>query len=138
MAWRILRWLFGSYYFLVGVIFGLTLLGVLPPHKLPISPASAAFQNALAATGFVMPVLIGTYIIAGAALFFVRTAPLGLAMLAPAVVMITLTDTVLDTAYVVAAINLAAFLALAWHLRAAYKQMWTYTPLKLGTNRLAA
>lgn len=37
MIWRILRWLFGGYYLGVGVLFGLTLLGVLPAHKLAIS-----------------------------------------------------------------------------------------------------
>lgn len=94
MVWKIMRWLFGGYYFLVGVLFGLTLLGLLPPHPLAISPRSAVFQQALAATGRVMPILIGTYIAGGAALFFARATPLGLAMLAPAVVMITLTDSV--------------------------------------------
>jgi len=128
MAWKILRWLFGGYYLVVGILFGLTLLGLVPPHKLAISPRSAAFQQALAATGFVMPTLLATYIAGGAALFSLRTAPLGLAMLAPAVVMITLTDSILDTAYAVAAINLAVFLALAWHLRAAYRPMWTFAP----------
>ena len=132
MIWKILRRLFGGYYLLVGVLFGLTLVGVLPPHRLAISPRSAAFQQALVATGFVMPILIGTYIAGGAALFFVRTAPLGLALLAPAVVMITLTDSVLDTAYAVAAVNLVVFLALAWRLRAAYRPMWTFGP-KLPT-----
>jgi hypothetical protein len=134
MIWKILRWLFGGYYLLVGVLFGLTLVGVLPPHKLAISPRSAAFQQALVATGFVMPILIATYIAGGAALLFVRTAPLGLALLAPAVVMITLTDLVLDTAYAVAAVNLVVFLALAWRLRAAYRPMWTFVP-ELSTDR---
>ena len=128
MIWRILRWLFGGYYLGIGIVFGLTLLGVLRPPKLAISASSAAFQQALAATGFVMPVLVATYIAGGAALFSKRTAPLGLAMLAPAVVMITLTDFILDTAYVVASVNLAMFLALAWHLRAAYRPMWTFEP----------
>ncbi len=60
--WKILRWLFGGYYLGVGILFGLTMLGVLRPPKLAISPGSAAFQQALAATGFVMPVLVATYI----------------------------------------------------------------------------
>jgi hypothetical protein len=133
MAWKILRWLFGGYYLLIGILFGLTLLGLVPPHKLAISPRSAAFQQALSATGFVMPILVGTYIVGGAALFLLRTAPLGLAILAPAVLMITLTDSMLDTAYAVAAVNLAVFLALAWHLRGAFRPMWTFAP-KLPTD----
>jgi hypothetical protein len=131
MTWRILRWLSGGYYLGVGILFGLTLLGVLRPPKLSISPGSAAFQQALAATGFVMPVLVATYVAGGAALLSIRTAPLGLAMLAPAVVMITLTDCILDTAYAVAAVNLATFLALAWHLRAGYRPMWTFNTRSL-------
>ncbi len=128
MLWKVLRWMFGGYYLLVGVVFTLTLLGVLRPPKLAISASSAAFQHALASTGFVIPMLIGTYIVGGAALFFVRTAPLGLAILAPAVVMISLTDSILDTAYAVAVTNLSVFLALAWNMRAAFRPMWTFEP----------
>ena len=132
-----MRWLFGGYYLVIGVIFGLTQLGLMASPKLAVSPASAAFQQALTATGFVMPVLIGTYILGGAALLWSRTAPLGLAMLAPAVVMISLTDTLLDTAYAVAAVNLAAFLALAWHFRTAYEPMWTFAPGAAAGSRRA-
>lgn len=128
MIWKVLRWLFGGYYLLVGLLFGLMMLGFLPPTKLTISPRSAAFQEALRATGFVMPMLIGTYLVGGAALLRLRTSPLGLALLAPAVVMITLTDSILDTAYTVATVNLAVFLALAWRMRAAYRPMWNFAP----------
>ncbi len=128
MIWKVLRLLFGGYYFAVGIVFALTLLGMLQPPKLAISASSAAFQQALTSTGFVVPILIATYIAGGAALFFIRTAPLGLAILAPAVVMISLTDSILDTAYVVAVANLVVFLLLAWHVRAAYRPMWTFDP----------
>ena len=128
IVWLILRWLFGGYYLVIGILFALTLLHLFPPQKLQVSAQSAAFQHALAATGFMMPLLLATYIVGGAALFRLRTAPLGLAILGPAVVIITLTDTLLDTAYPVAAINIVVFLALAWHFRAAYRPMWNFGP----------
>lgn len=48
----------------------------------------ADFQSALLETGFIVPAMYACYIVGGAALFFNRTAPLGIVVLSPFVVVI--------------------------------------------------
>jgi len=127
IAWRIVRYLFAAYYIYVGVRVGLTLVGVTPPIPLKVSAESAAFQGALAKTGFVDPALVATYIASGGALPLHRTAPLGVVLLAPVMVIIFLTDTLLDKAWLWASGHALVLLALAWHFRAAYRPLWNYS-----------
>ena len=124
--WRILRYVFAAYYLYVGVYLALSLTGVLPPLHLKLSSASASFQHALAETGFVRSVLAATYVVSAGALCFDRTAPLGVVLLAPSMVIIFLTDTLLDTAWVWGTLHSAILAALAWHYRSAYRPMWNY------------
>ena len=124
--WGILRYVFAAYYLYVGVYLPLSLTGVLPPPHLKLSNASASFQQALAETGFVGSVLAATYVVSAGALCFDHTAPLGIVLLAPIMVMIFLTDTLLDTAWVWGTLHSAILAALAWHYRSAYRPMWNY------------
>ncbi len=124
--WRILRYVFAAYYLYVGAYLALSLMGVAPPLHLKLSNASASFQHALAETGFIDPALAATYVVSAIALCFDRTAPLGVVLLAPIMVIIFLTDTLLDTAWVWGTLHSAILAALAWHYRSAYRPMWNY------------
>lgn len=92
------------------VVFGLNkFLGFMPPPELP--PAGGAFMGALAETGYMIPLIALTEIIAGALILSLRLAPLGLVLLAPVSVNIVLFHIALAPAgglvgYVLAAINL--------------------------------
>lgn len=126
IPWRILRYLYAAYYLFIGVYLALSLAGVIAPPHPKVSEASAAFQAALGKTGFMFPLLAFTYIASACALFFHRTAPLGLVLLAPVAVIIFFTDTLLDTAWVFGTLNAAVLVALAWHFRSAYGPLFAY------------
>lgn len=133
IPWRSLRYLYAAYYLLVGIYLALSLAGVIPPPHPKISSASAAFQGALAKTGFMFPLLAFTYIVSACALCAHRTAPLGLVLLAPVAVIIFFTDTLLDTAWIFGTLNAVVLAALAWHFRAAYRPLFSYsTELRSG------
>ncbi|MCA0199143.1 MAG: hypothetical protein LCH59_13670 [Proteobacteria bacterium] len=135
IPWRILRYLFAAYYLLVGVYLALSLVGIVSPPHPKISDASAAFQAALGKTGFMFPLLAFTYVASACALFFQRTAPLGLVLLAPVAVIIFFTNTLLDTAWVFGTINAVVLAALAWHFRPAYRSLFCYSVGSQGAQR---
>ncbi|MBS0225944.1 MAG: hypothetical protein JSS25_06365 [Proteobacteria bacterium] len=124
IPWRVLRYLYAVYYLLIGVYVALSLVGVIAPPHPKVSEASAAFQGALAKTGFMFPLLALTYIVSACALFFHRTAPFGLVLLAPVAVVIFLTDTLLDSAWLFGTLNSAVLAALAWHFRSAFRPLF--------------
>jgi hypothetical protein len=130
IPWRIVRYLFAAYYWLVGVYLALSLAGIVPTPHPKVSEASAAFQAALGKTGFMFPLLAFTYLAAACALCFQRTAPLGLLLLAPVAVVIFFTDTLLDSAWLFGTLNALALAALAWHFRAAYRPLFSYRSVR--------
>lgn len=127
IPWRVLRYLYAAYYLFVGIYLALSLAGIIAPLHPKVSDASAAFQNALGKTGFMFPLLAFTYIASACALCFHRTAPVGLVLLAPVVVIIFLTDTLLDTAWFFGTLNVVVLVALAWHFRFAYRPLFSYS-----------
>ena len=127
IPWRVLRYLYAAYYLFVGVYLALSLVGVIAPLHLRVSGASAAFQDALGKTGFMFPLLAFTYIASACALCFFRTAPLGLVLLAPVAVIIFFTDTLLDTAWLFGTLSAVVLAALAWHLRFAFRPLFSYS-----------
>lgn len=135
IVWRLIRWLYGAYFVYLGVSSVLELIGVLPePHwDRYMSAASGAFLTALEKTGFVIPLLIFTWVASGLALMFYRTAPLGVVLLAPVMVNVFLADTLLDTEWLWATAHATPLLALAWHLRPAYHALWNYSPPAAGS-----
>ncbi|MFT3898025.1 MAG: hypothetical protein QM719_10100 [Thermomonas sp.] len=135
IPWRILRYLFAAYYLLVGVYLALSLAGVVPAPHPKVSAASAAFQEALGNTGFMFPLLAFTYVASACMLFFYRTAPLGLVLLAPIAVIIFFTDTLLDTAWLFGTLNAVVLAALAWHFRPAYRPLFAYSAKSQGAQR---
>jgi len=126
IVWRVFRWLFGAFYLLSGLHWGSVLLGLGPVPDFKLSEANAAFQGALTVTGFINPLLALTFIVSGACLLWVRTAPLGIVLLAPVMVVILFTNTLLENAAIWGIGHTLALLLLAWHFRTAFYGLWNY------------
>ena len=110
------------------------LAGILPASEFPGSPETKAFTEAIFATGFIGPIMSVTYVVSGILMIYTRTAPLGIVLLAPFIVVILFTHLMLDGSPVFG-ILLAALLGLfAWQFRDAYKPMWNYRNSSLKGN----
>ena len=120
-----LRWLYAIFFFVIGAQALLTYAGILPQTEYPSSPESKAFTEAIFATGFIGPIMSVTYFVSGVLMIFNRTAPLGLVLLAPFVVVILFTHLMLNgnppTGIVVASL----WLLFAWQFRMVYQPMWS-------------
>jgi len=79
------RWLYSLFYICSGAFwFYYRLIGVdWPNHK--ETPAAKALTSALTESGIVDPLIAATCLVGGVLLLFRRTAPLGIAVLAPLV-----------------------------------------------------
>jgi len=129
IVWRVVRWLYGAYFIFLGGSSLLEVIGVLPETHWDkyMSAGSIAFLSAMEDTGFLVPLLVLTWLASGLALMFYRTAPLGVVLLAPVMVNMFLMDTVVDTLWLWATAHAAPHLALAWHFRSAFRPLWNYT-----------
>jgi uncharacterized membrane protein YphA (DoxX/SURF4 family) len=119
LAPTVVRYLLGAVFFLFG------LNGFLQFLPQPPVPAGAgAFMGALAATGYMFPLIKGVEVAAGAMLLSNRYVPLALALLAPNVVNIVLFHAVLaPDGLPIALVVLALELFAAWSYRASYASM---------------
>ena len=100
--------------------FGLNgFLGFLPQP--PVSPEGGAFLGALAATGYMFPLIKGTEVLAGALLLANRFVPLALVLLAPVVVNILAFHAWLSPGLALPAVLAALGLYLAYVNRDAYR-----------------
>ena len=128
IVWRVVRWLYGAYFIFLGGSSLLEVIGVLPETHWDkyMSAGSIAFLSAMEDTGFLVPLLVLTWLASGLALMFYRTAPLGVVLLAPVMVNMFLMDTVVDTLWLWATAHAAPHLALAWHFRSAFRPLWNY------------
>ncbi|WP_428264484.1 DoxX family protein [Haliangium sp.] len=110
---------------LIFVVFGLNgFLGFLPQP--PVDGPAGAFLGALAATGYVFPVIKSIEILAGLMLLGGRLVPLALTLLAPIVVNIVLFHLVLAPANLaLVGFILAAELYLAWSYRDRFRGLLT-------------
>jgi hypothetical protein len=105
---------------LIFVVFGLNgFLQFLPPP--PLEGSAAAFMGALAATGYMFPLIKGTEVVAGALLLGNRYVPLALVLLAPVVVNIVLFHTVLAPPNPVTFMVIGLLGFLAWAYRKSYE-----------------
>jgi hypothetical protein len=114
------RFLLGTIFF----VFGLNgFLGFLPQP--PLAPEGGAFLGALAATGYMFPLIKGTEVIAGLLLLSNRFVPLSLALLAPITVNIVAFHALLSPGLALPLVVLALQLYLAYAYRAQYRSMLT-------------
>ncbi len=88
----------------------------------PVPEKAGAFLGALAATGYMFPLIKGTEVIAGALLLSGRFAPLALTLLAPVLVNVLAYHTALAPAGLGLPVVLAALeIYLAWAYRGAFR-----------------
>ena len=124
------RLLFGLIFF----VFGLNgFLGFLP---MPEHPGGAgAFLGALAATGYMFPLIKGTETLVGALLLTNRFVPLALVLLAPVMVNIVAFHGVLEpTSLGMPVALLAMHLYLAWTYRRSYTAVLAARALPAGAS----
>jgi hypothetical protein len=114
----VLRYLLGIVFFVFGLN-GFLQFIPLPPYPGP----AGAFLGALAATGYLFPLLKTIEVVGGALLLGNRFVPLALTLLAPALVNIVLFHTVLAPASPLVFIMLFAEIYLAWAYRDAFRPM---------------
>jgi uncharacterized membrane protein YphA (DoxX/SURF4 family) len=108
---------------LLFTVFGLNYFLNLFPMP-PAPPAGGTFLGALAATGYMFPLIKGTELLAGLLLLSGRFVPLALALLAPVLVNIFAYHAAFAPAGIgMAAVLLALELYLAWAYRAAFRPM---------------
>lgn len=97
--WKIvtgIRWLYALIFIYIGGRSLLVYMGVLPPSEFPSSPEAKEFTDAIFATGFIGPIMSFTYFASGILMIPNRTAPLGLILLAPFIVVILFTHLMLN------------------------------------------
>jgi hypothetical protein len=125
-AWTGLRWLFALFFFLTGVAIAVHLATGWGSNIHQPTLSAQALDDALHQSGFMDPLIGASYLVGGAALALRRTAPLGLILLAPTVVVIFFFDTFLARLPVPGVLTLAVWGLLALRLLPAYRGLWTY------------
>jgi hypothetical protein len=121
IVWTAARIIFACWYFGVGVIGFITN----NPTK-DAAEATTALEKAMAQSLFLNPLLCLCCLAGGGALFFRRTAPLGIVILAPLVITIFFFHVVLTKSYVWGTLNLVWLMALAWRCRRGFDSLWNY------------
>ncbi len=112
-GWRLIRIIYGAFFFALGLWALASVFGYGTPPDQPTKPA-AEFIQALSNARFVDPLLALSFIAGGGLLLLNRTAPLGLLLLAPSVVVILFFHLVLSGQYVWGTFVAAYFLVLSW------------------------
>ena len=94
-------------------------------HFMPVPPMegdAAAFMGALAATGYMFPLIKGTEVIGGALLLSGRGVPLGLLLLAPVIVNILAFHLLMTPGEAAVSLVITAIaIALGWIHRSAWR-----------------
>jgi hypothetical protein len=116
------RLIFASWYFGVGVVGSIT-----NDQVKDTAQASTLLEKAMAETGFMNPLLCLACLVGGGALAFRRTAPLGIVVLAPLVIIIFCFHLVITKSYFWGSLNLIWLAALAWLYRRAFEPLWNYS-----------
>ncbi len=125
-ALKLVRYLFAAFYVLIGIQTALALLGIIPMPEFEMSRRNAAFQAALGETGFIVPLMALCFSAGGVLMFFDRTTPLGIVLLAPFVVVIFFTHLMLDGSIIWGSAHLALLAMFAWQFRPAIRSLWSY------------
>lgn len=126
IALAVVRGIFGIFYAAIG---GFGIYGILinPDAAWPAyNEAEKALVAAMTSAGFFAPTVSLTCLIGGIATMFRRTAPLGILVLTPLIVMIFLYHAYLTGAYVHAGVQVAYLAVLYWLHRDAFIPLWNY------------
>lgn len=118
------RVLFGLFFLHAPIMVLLKFGGMNPPETVA---AASDFVLALDRTGFMNTLVIVSMLIGGAALLFDRTAPVGLILLAPSIVVITCFHWFLTGKYVWGSIWPLWLALLVWHYRHVFSRLWLPT-----------
>ena len=122
----VIRCLYALFYAAVGAAwFSHALFGTAWPEEKE-TPAAKALTTALTDSGLVDPLIASVCLGGGLLLLFRRTAPLGIAVLAPLVSGIFLFHLVLNDAWPWGSFHFACLVLLAWWHRAAFRPLWNY------------
>jgi hypothetical protein len=107
------------------VVFGLDgFFRFLPPPSMPLSEGAAAFLGSLAQTGYMIPLIALTHLLAGLLLIVNRFVPIALCLLAPFLVNSLAFHAFLERSGLPMAIALLLFeLYLAWKYRKSFRGM---------------
>lgn len=127
IALKLIRYLFAAFYVLIGVQTALALLGIIPVPQFEMSPQNAAFQAALGETGFIVPMMALCFTAGGVLMFFNRSTPLGIVLLAPFVVVIFFIHLMLDGRVIWGSLHLGLLLLFAWQFRSAFRPLWSHS-----------
>ena len=120
-----LRWFAGLFYLSTALI-ALTHVTRMPEGS---TPEAAAFFLALHASGFMLPLLGFCFFAGGLLLLLDRTAPLGLILVAPPVVVIPLYNALLERQpFTSGPFVLTIEIFLAWYYWARFKPLWSGAP----------
>ncbi|WP_057636119.1 hypothetical protein [Stenotrophomonas humi] len=120
------RWLYALFYAYTGAswlshkLFGTAW----PDHE--EAPAAKALTTALTSSGIVEPLIAGACLVGGGLLFFRRTAPLGIAVLAPLVTGIFIFHLFLNQQWPWGTFHFCYLVVLAWLHRTAFRPLWNY------------
>jgi hypothetical protein len=129
LGWTVFRVLFGLFFIYAPIMVIVNFGGQQPPETVA---AASHFTEALNATGFMNPLLIASLLIAGVAMLFDRTAPVGLIILAPSILVIACFHWFLSGNYVWGTIWPVWFLILAWRYRRVFARLWERRPVNGG------
>ena len=111
--------------FAINLYVALATFDMLPPLT-PPTAESRAFLDALSAPSFFLPLLGATFLSGAAALLFQRTAPLGIALLAPPMAVIFLFHIFLTGMVVWGTLWAGPLAVLAWGHRDAFKALVSF------------
>lgn len=125
IALTVARVVYGLFFIMDGAIRVISSVQGTPKPKFA-QPAAEAFNGPLFAAPFTDPLLGTSFIVAGLALFFNRTSPLGVAILLPSMVVIFFFHLFLTGQIVWGAGHLLFVLFLVWVYRAAFTPLWNY------------
>lgn len=128
-AWTAARILFGLFFLYAPLVVLVKFGGRNPPETVA---AASDFALALDRTGFMNPLIIVTMLAGGGAMLFRRTAPVGLILLGPSIVVIAGFHWFLTGKLIWGSIWLVWFLLLVWEQRTIFARL--LTPVALATE----
>jgi hypothetical protein len=125
-AITVARSLYAIFYSYIGAAwFSHVLLGTSWPDEKETQTAKA-LTTALTASGIVDPMIAATCLVGGVFLFFRRTAPLGIVILAPLVTGIFVFHITINNNWPWGTFHFVYLVILAWLHRSAFRSLWSY------------